>query len=146
MPSEIKDIKQFIEISRRKDAKCTFPPKPLPPGIAHFPTFSHNFLYTFQSPPFSAVHKCLMSVFCPAARVKKSSKTSDIKFKIRCKRFLYTLVLKDSDKADKLKQSLPPGKPTSTTSCFFSSHLWWVSGGGEWERWRVGILEREKLY
>ncbi len=44
-----------------------------------------------------------------AARVKKSSKTSDIKFKIRCNRFLYTLVLKDSDKADKLKQSLPPG-------------------------------------
>ncbi|ERF76552.1 60S ribosomal protein L38 [Endocarpon pusillum Z07020] len=64
MPSEIKDIKQFIEISRRKDAT--------------------------------------------SARVKKSSKTSDIKFKIRCHRFLYTLVLKDSDKADKLKQSLPP--------------------------------------
>ncbi|KAF7509678.1 60S ribosomal protein L38 [Endocarpon pusillum] len=64
MPSEIKDIKQFIEISRRKDAS--------------------------------------------SARVKKSSKTSDIKFKIRCNRFLYTLVLKDSDKADKLKQSLPP--------------------------------------
>lgn len=44
----------------------------------------------------------------PAARVKKSSKGSDIKFKIRCHRFVYTLVLKDSDKADKLKQSLPP--------------------------------------
>ena len=44
-----------------------------------------------------------------AARVKKSSKSKNIKFKIRCRRFLYTLVLKDSDKADKLKQSLPPG-------------------------------------
>lgn len=144
MPSEIKDIKQFIEISRRKDAKCTFPPKPLPPSIALFPIFSHNLLCTVQSPHFSAVHKCLISVFCPAARVKKSSKTSDIKFKIRCKRFLYTLVLKDSDKADKLKQSLPPGKPTSTTSCSFSSHLWWVSGEGE--RWRFRILRREMLY
>ena len=24
MPSEVSDIKQFIEICRRKDAKCTF--------------------------------------------------------------------------------------------------------------------------
>ena len=45
---------------------------------------------------------------CIAARIKKSTKTSEIKFKIRCNRFLYTLKLKDSDKADKLKQSLPP--------------------------------------
>ncbi len=30
--------------------------------------------------------------------------------KIRCKRYLYTLILKDSDKADKIKQSLPPSK------------------------------------
>jgi len=28
---------------------------------------------------------------------------------VRCHRYLYTLVLKDADKADKLKQSLPPG-------------------------------------
>ncbi|KAG9553475.1 hypothetical protein KCU71_g7502, partial [Aureobasidium melanogenum] len=31
-----------------------------------------------------------------------------IKFKVRCNRYLYTLVLKDQDKAEKLKQSLPP--------------------------------------
>ena len=45
-----------------------------------------------------------------AARIKKSTKTNQIKFKIRCNRFLYTLILKDSDKADKIKQSLPPGE------------------------------------
>jgi hypothetical protein len=44
------------------------------------------------------------------ARVKKSSKNKDIKMKIRCKRYLYTLILKDSAKADKIKQSLPPSK------------------------------------
>jgi Ribosomal L38e protein family len=44
-----------------------------------------------------------------AARIKRSRKTNVIKFKVRCHRFLYTLVLNDSDKADKLKQSLPPG-------------------------------------
>lgn len=43
-----------------------------------------------------------------AARIKRNRKTQQIKFKVRCNRFLYSLVLKDSDKADKLKQSLPP--------------------------------------
>ena len=43
-----------------------------------------------------------------AARIKKSKKTSAIKFKIRCQKHLYTLVLKDNEKAEKLKQSLPP--------------------------------------
>ncbi|KAI9658861.1 MAG: 60S ribosomal protein L38 [Alyxoria varia] len=62
MPSEVSDIKQFIEICRRKDAS--------------------------------------------SARIKRTPGL--IKFKVRCKRYLYTLSLKDSDKADKLKQSLPP--------------------------------------
>ena len=44
-----------------------------------------------------------------AARIMRNRKSGQIKFKVRCKRYLYTLGLKDSDKADKLKQSLPPG-------------------------------------
>ncbi|KAH7008597.1 ribosomal protein L38e [Ilyonectria destructans] len=43
-----------------------------------------------------------------SARIKKSKKTNNVKFKVRCQKHLYTLVLKDSDKAEKLKQSLPP--------------------------------------
>lgn len=43
-----------------------------------------------------------------AARIKRSKKTTHIKFKVRCQRHLYTLVLKDAEKAEKLKQSLPP--------------------------------------
>ncbi|KAF2429829.1 ribosomal protein L38e [Tothia fuscella] len=65
MPTEVSDIKQFIEICRRKDAS--------------------------------------------SARIKKNKATHKIKFKVRCKRYCYTLVLKDSDRAEKLKQSLPPG-------------------------------------
>ncbi|KAI9660856.1 MAG: 60S ribosomal protein L38 [Trizodia sp. TS-e1964] len=64
MPSEVSDIKQFIEICRRKDAS--------------------------------------------SGRIKRNRKTNQIKFKVRCHRLLYTLVLTDSDKAEKLKQSLPP--------------------------------------
>jgi hypothetical protein len=43
-----------------------------------------------------------------AARIKKSKKSTTVKFKVRCQRHLYTLLLKDSEKAEKLKASLPP--------------------------------------
>ncbi|POS72514.1 hypothetical protein DHEL01_v209095 [Diaporthe helianthi] len=43
-----------------------------------------------------------------SARIKKNKKTSLIKFKVRCSKHLYTLALKDAEKAEKLKQSLPP--------------------------------------
>jgi len=51
----------------------------------------------------------VLTSYSIAARIKRNRKTQQIKFKVRCHRFLYTLILKDSDKADKLKQSLPPG-------------------------------------
>jgi hypothetical protein len=51
----------------------------------------------------------LMSDFLIAAvKIKKNAEST--KFKVRCSRFLYTLVITDKEKAEKLKQSLPPGK------------------------------------
>mmetsp|Transcript_4521 Transcript_4521/g.14785 ORF Transcript_4521/g.14785 Transcript_4521/m.14785 type:complete len:104 (-) Transcript_4521:294-605(-) len=51
------------------------------------------------------------------ARSVKIKKTGDVtKFKVRCAKYLYTLCVADSDKADKLKQSLPPG--TALTSSY----------------------------
>ncbi|KAI9250184.1 60S ribosomal protein L38 [Phascolomyces articulosus] len=61
-PKQIKDIKEFLEIARRKDAK--------------------------------------------SACIKKNA--DSVKFKVRCSRYLYTLVVNDKQKASKLKQSLPP--------------------------------------
>lgn len=46
--------------------------------------------------------------FIVAVRVKKNGEQH--KFKVRCSRYLYTLVVNDRQKALKLKQSLPPGK------------------------------------
>ncbi|KAM1037065.1 hypothetical protein FF1_031977 [Malus domestica] len=44
------------------------------------------------------------------ARSVKMKKTKDaVKFKVRCSKYLYTLCVFDTEKADKLKQSLPPG-------------------------------------
>ena len=45
--------------------------------------------------------------FVTAVKIKKIKDT--VKFKVRCSRYLYTLVIQDKEKADKLKQSLPPG-------------------------------------
>uniref|UniRef100_A0A453GTE4 60S ribosomal protein L38 n=1 Tax=Aegilops tauschii subsp. strangulata TaxID=200361 RepID=A0A453GTE4_AEGTS len=44
------------------------------------------------------------------ARSVRIKRTKDaVKFKVRCSRYLYTLCVHDTDKANKLKQSLPPG-------------------------------------
>ncbi|RWW15253.1 hypothetical protein GW17_00020916, partial [Ensete ventricosum] len=44
------------------------------------------------------------------ARSVKIKRSKDVvKFKVRCAKYLYTLCVFDSEKANKLKQSLPPG-------------------------------------
>ena len=53
-----------------------------------------------------------------AVKIKKTARGST-KFKVRCSKYLYTLCVADSDKADKLKQSLPPGarRRTAHAAC-----------------------------
>lgn len=58
-----------------------------------------------------------------AARIKKNKKSSQTKFKVRCSKQLYTLILKDSDKAEKLKQSLPPSTHRVPIRTGFFVHL-----------------------
>lgn len=43
------------------------------------------------------------------AAVKIMKSKAYVKFKVRCSKYLYTLVVVDPEKAEKLKQSLPPG-------------------------------------
>lgn len=52
-----------------------------------------------------------------AVKIKKAKGMT--KFKVRCSKYLYTLCVADSDKAEKLKQSLPPG-----TDCCGSSIIY----------------------
>lgn len=59
-------------------------------------------------------HSTLINVYI-AARIKKIAPATPgakerTKFKIRCSRYLYTLAIDDPEKAEKLKQSLPPGQ------------------------------------
>ncbi|XP_059132732.1 large ribosomal subunit protein eL38-like [Peromyscus eremicus] len=44
-----------------------------------------------------------------AKSVKIKKNKDNVKFKVRCSRYLYTLVITDKEKAEKLKQSLPAG-------------------------------------
>ncbi|EKX53163.1 large subunit ribosomal protein L38e_1, cytoplasmic, partial [Guillardia theta CCMP2712] len=44
-----------------------------------------------------------------ASSVKIKKAPGVTKFKVRCSKYLYTLCVTDSEKADKLRQSLPPG-------------------------------------
>jgi hypothetical protein len=67
--------------------------------------------------PLHCSQSILTSIYT-AARIKKIAPATPgakerTKFKIRCSRYLYTLALDDPEKAEKLKQSLPPGKSLS---------------------------------
>uniref|UniRef100_A0A8I5THP6 Large ribosomal subunit protein eL38 n=1 Tax=Pongo abelii TaxID=9601 RepID=A0A8I5THP6_PONAB len=41
-----------------------------------------------------------------SVKIKKNKDNDNVKFKVRCSRYLYTLVITDKEKAEKLKQSL----------------------------------------
>ncbi|GAA6010501.1 hypothetical protein JCM10207_001335 [Rhodosporidiobolus poonsookiae] len=70
MPAEVKEIKQFLEFARRKDARQ-------------------------------------VTIKKTSARKAGSAQTIT-KYKLRCSKYLYTFVLRDTEKAEKLRQSLPP--------------------------------------
>ncbi|DAA19444.1 large ribosomal subunit protein eL38-like [Bos taurus] len=44
-----------------------------------------------------------------AKSVKIKKNKDDVKFSVRCSRYLYTLVITDNKKAETLKQTEPPG-------------------------------------
>lgn len=60
--------------------------------------------------PVARIKKTVVRPNSASAKAKAASKPQTVtKFKVRCSRYLYTLVLNDAEKAEKLKQSLPPG-------------------------------------
>ena len=70
------------------------------------------------------IKQFLLTARRPDAKSVKIKKSGSVtKFKVRCSRLLYTLCVEDQDKADKLKQSLPPGAsrclgfPPSCAAC-----------------------------
>ena len=58
--------------------------------------------------------QCVLIISDLLAAVKIKKNAENVKFKVRCSRFLYTLVITDKEKAEKLKQSLPPGELSCT--------------------------------
>ena len=75
------------------------------------PNSKCSFLLGATTPKTRNIWKDIANRGCSlAVRVKRPRKagTGPIKFKLRASRYLYTLGVRDADKADKLKQSLPP--------------------------------------
>lgn len=87
-PKQIHEIKDFLVTARKKDAKCKH----------------------IDIVKLFLVIICSYNIVLFLWSAVKIKKTKDsVKFKVRCSRYLYTLVIQDKEKADKLKQSLPPG-------------------------------------
>lgn len=76
MAKQIREVRQFLATTRRKDATRV------------------TIVKVHKKPHFSSGSSSGASV--------------TTKFKIRCSRYLYTLVVKDKEKAQKLEDSLPP--------------------------------------
>ena len=63
-----------------------------------------------QPKEISEIKDFLLTARRKDAQSVKIKKTKTVtKFKVRCSKYLYTLCVTDAEKADKLKQSLPPG-------------------------------------
>ena len=79
--------------------------------------------------PTSFSHMFCLTQYYPVAeaRIKKIATKAaggkqQTKFKVRCSRYLYTLSVDDPEKAEKLKQSLPPGEEVSGPPALSSLH------------------------
>ncbi|KAH1097440.1 hypothetical protein J1N35_014361 [Gossypium stocksii] len=73
--------------------------------------FNVSFEFVFRKPKqIHEIKDFLLTARRKDARSVKIKKSRDVvKFKVRCSKYLYTLCVSDAEKADKLKQSLPPG-------------------------------------
>ena len=70
-------------------------------------------MYVYNTKQPKQIHEIkdfLLTARRKDARSVKIKRSRDVvKFKVRCSKYLYTLCVFDPEKADKLKQSLPPG-------------------------------------
>ncbi|KAG2384516.1 C-terminal binding protein [Vigna angularis] len=73
--------------------------------------FEMSVLYTQPPKEIHEIKDFLLTARRKDARSVKIKRSKDVvKFKVRCSKYMYTLYVFDSEKADKLKQSLPPGR------------------------------------
>ena len=73
-----------------------------------------NIVLYLQPKQIHEIKDFLLTARRKDARSVKIKRSRDVvKFKVRCSKYLYTLCVFDPEKADKLKQSLPPGPLSS---------------------------------
>ena len=101
-PLDVQCMGMFVVTSRLRAAAAVqrcLRSTPVPP------------LPALQPKQIQEIKEFLLTARRKDARSVKIKKTrGQTKFKVRCSKYLYTLCVTDSDKAEKLKQSLPPGE------------------------------------
>lgn len=76
----------------------------------NFDAYFKFFFVITQPKQIHEIKDFLLTARRKDARSVKIKRSKDVvKFKVRCSKYLYTLCVFDKEKADKLKQSLPPG-------------------------------------
>ena len=78
MPREVQNLKEFLKICARKDARYLKIKKPTKPGTPSALTTANN----------------------------KKAKAAPTKFKVRCSRFLYTYTVADKKRAERIQKSI----------------------------------------
>lgn len=86
------------------------------PSLQYLPVLTVGSTVCLQPKQITEIKDFLLTARRKDARsVKiKKTRTGVTKFKVRCSKYLYTLCVQDAEKADKLKQSLPPGGSPDT--------------------------------
>lgn len=94
-----------------QNAVCSQPPTAPPSYLCHRSCSGSEEKIAVRMPKqIHEIKDFLLTARRKDARSVKIKKNKDsVKFKVRCSKYLYTLCVSDFEKADKLKQSLPPG-------------------------------------
>jgi large subunit ribosomal protein L38e len=107
-PSFDLSLAREARVARRRPARASPSLRPSTPSPSL--TLPAHFPYRPQPKQIHEIKDFLLTARRKDAKSVKIKKTGGkTKFKVRCSKYLYTLVVSDGDKADKLKQSLPPG-------------------------------------
>jgi large subunit ribosomal protein L38e len=121
------------------------PPATNQPAPCITPSSTHSPSCLLQPKKIEEIKKFLLTARRKDARSVKIKKSGEVtKFKVRCSRYLYTLCVADADKADKLKQSLPPGEhdkqPQGASSAAPKGTVLEVQSAAQWRgRRRCGL-------
>jgi len=111
-PREIKEVKEFLTTTRRKDARGTCR------TLLEYANVCGRLAH------WEGHRWCQSGGVCARIGVKVKKTNGVTKFKVRCSRFLYTFKVADAKKAEKIRASLPPSTCCGQLGLEFTCNMW----------------------